>query len=161
MNLKFGFDKPRRLASPARTLAEGGSSFEDGAAFCFSFFFFFFFFPRWQQLWPSGVLVDLRWRGQGGAGCVLDCPWVTGQSPTRLLQGSVSQPDLLATEVFALEEQRALDLVSPSTPGAGSILTFLLSTTPAMRMPGAPTCIFQVYSQWPHSMKPPGRSWGL
>lgn len=38
LNLKFGFDKPGWLTSPARTSAEGGCSFEDGAGLCFPLF---------------------------------------------------------------------------------------------------------------------------
>lgn len=38
MNLKFGFDKAGWLTSPARTSAEGGCGFEDGAALCFPLF---------------------------------------------------------------------------------------------------------------------------
>ena len=46
---------------------------------------------------------------------------------------------LLAVEVFALEEQGALDLVSSTTPGAVSTSDLPLTTTPVMRMPSAPT----------------------
>ena len=79
-----------------------------------------------------------------GSGCCRLCVWLSlGHWPVSHLTspGLGVTPDLLAIEVFALEEQGGLDLVSSSTPGAGSILTFLLSTTPAMRMPGAPTWI--------------------
>lgn len=79
-----------------------------------------------------------------GSGWYRLCAWLSlGHWPVSHPTSLVSQPDLLAIELFALEEQRVLDLVSSPTPGAGSILTFLVSTTPAMRMPGAPTWIFR------------------
>lgn len=46
---------------------------------------------------------------------------------------------LLALEVFALEEQGGLDLVSSTTPGAVSTSDLPLATAPVMRMPSAPT----------------------